>query len=337
MRVAKLTAPKQIEIFDEPFNAAPGPEQAVVRVKAVGICGTDLHIFRGERADVALPRVMGHELSGIVEQVGDKVTHLKPGDCVVFDPVVSCGTCKICQRGHENVCADVKCFGVQMDGGFQDRIVVDAKKLYQYPENIPFIEAALAEPFSVAANILSRTQATAEDNIVILGAGTIGLAILQAAKGIGARVMISDIEDKKLEIAKAFGADCVVNSKLLNLAEAVDTFSPGGADVLIDAVGVAPLTEQTIDLAAPTARIAVIGFDGNAMKIPPVKITKKELTLVGSRMNCNQFPKIVEWLEKGCLNTAGMVSRVYPVEKIQQAFEDTLANSDSVVKTIIEF
>lgn len=336
MKAAKLTSPNQIEIFDEPFRQTPGPEQVVVQVKAVGICGTDLHIFRGERNDVALPRVMGHELSGIVIQPGEKVSHLKKGDYVVFDPVVSCGTCKTCRSGHENVCADVKCFGVQMDGGFQEYIVVDAKNLYKFSKNISFQEAALAEPFSVAANILSRTQAEEKDNIVIIGAGTIGLAILQAAKALGAKVLVSDIEDKKLEIAKKFGADLVVNSKTKNLAAEVDSFSPGGADIVIDAVGIAPLTEQSIDLAAPTARIAVIGFDGAAMKIPPVKITKKELTLVGSRMNCHQFSKVVEWLENGSLNPSGMISRVYPLEKIQQAFEDTLANGDNIVKTIIE-
>lgn len=337
MRVAKLTAPKLIEIYDEPMPENPGAGEVCVKVKAVGICGTDLHIFLGERGDVTLPRVMGHELSGIVEKTGEGVTNISVGDCVVFDPVVSCGSCKICRSGHSNVCQDVKCFGVQMDGGFQDYIVVNADKLYKYPEHISFEEAALAEPFSVAANILTKVAAAKGDRIVIIGAGTIGLAVLQAAKGIGASVLISDVEDKKLETAQKFGADIAVNNKQKNLFDAVMDFAPGGADVLIDAVGIAPLTEQTIDMAAPTARIAVIGFDTRPMNIEPVKITKKELTLVGSRMNNGKFPKVIEWLEAGCLNTAGMVTRVYPVEEIQTAFEDTLANSDSNVKTIIKF
>lgn len=337
MRTAKLTAPEKIELFDEPMIRDPKAGEALVKVKAVGICGTDLHIFKGERSDVALPRVMGHELSGIVEKVGEGVTNIKEGDCVVFDPVVACGTCKVCRKGHENVCADVKCFGVQMDGGFQDYIVVAAKKLYPYPDRIPFEEAALAEPFSVAANILTRVAATAEDRIVVIGAGTIGQAILQAAKGMGASVLIADVEDQKLAIAKSFGADVTVNSKAQDLAEQVEAFAPGGADVLIDAVGIAPLTEQTIDLAAPTARIAVIGFDGKTMQLPPVKVTKKELTLVGSRMNNGMFPKVVEWLKEGCLQTAGMVTKVYPVEEIQQAFTDTLADAASTVKTVITF
>lgn len=337
MRVSKLVAPNQIEVFEEPFNQVPESHQVVVRVKAVGICGTDLHVFRGERADVALPRVMGHELSGVVEQVGADVVRLKPGDHVVFDPVVSCGTCKTCLSGHQNVCGDVRCFGVQMDGGFQDYITVDENRLYQYPTGISFEQAALAEPFSIAANILSRSHACAEDSIVIIGAGTIGLAILQAAKGLGCRVLVSDVQEKKLDFAQKFGADRIVNSKSQNLYEQVEIFSPGGADIIIDAVGIAPLTELAIDLAAPEARVVVIGFDGTPAKIPPVKITKKELTLIGSRMNCNQFPKVIEWMEKGSIHTDLMVSRTYPVEQIQQAFEDTLKNGDSIIKTIITF
>ena len=337
MRAAKLTAPETIELFDEPMIREPEAGEARVRVKAVGICGTDLHIFKGERSDVALPRVMGHELSGIVESVGSGVTHIKEGDHVVFGPVVSCGICKVCRSGHANVCADVKCFGVQMDGGFQDYIVVEAAKLYRIPEEIPFEEAALAEPFSVAANILTRTAATKEDRIVILGAGTIGLAILQAAKGMGASVLISDVEDTKLAIAKKFGADVTVNSKTEDLAGKAEEFAPGGADVLIDSVGIAPLTEQTVNLAAPTARVAVIGFDGKPMQLQPVVITKKELTLVGSRMNNGMFPKVVEWLESGCLDTAGMVTKSYPAEEIQQAFTDTLSDAASTVKTVIRF
>lgn len=337
MRIAALTAPRRIQLFAEPSRPIPGPGQALVRVKAVGICGTDLHVFSGHRTDVTLPRVMGHELSGIVEQVGSGVAHLKTGDPVVFDPVVACGSCKICRNGHENVCGDVKCFGVQMDGGFQEYIAVDEGKLYKIAGRLTFAEAALAEPFSVAANILGAAGAAAGESMVILGAGTIGLATLQVAKLLGLRVMITDIEDRKLAAARTFGADSAVNTARAELAAEAEAFSSGGADILVDAVGTAALTEQLIGLAAPRARLVVIGFDNRPVSIPPVAITKKELTLVGSRMNNRQFPQVVEWMAAGRLNLSGMISRTYPLEQIQQAFEDTIANSDSVIKTIIEF
>ena len=337
MRTAKLVSARNIEVVDTPIPEIVNPGDVLVEVKAVGICGTDLHIFQGERADVAFPRVMGHELSGLVKEVGEGVTRVKPGDKVALDPVFACGTCRICKSGHGNVCADVKCYGVQMDGGFQDYIVVGEEHLYPFSPEISYEQAALAEPFSIAANITERAAVTAADHVVVLGSGTIGLAIVQAVKGIGAKVLVSDIEDAKLKKAQEAGADATVNTKEQSLEDAMQTFAPDGADVVIDAVGVAPLTEQAIDLTAPLARVVVIGFDGRPAQIPPVKVTKKELTIVGSRMNCHQFPKVMKWLEEGKINADLMVTASYPVEEIQTAFENTLANGKEMVKTLILF
>ena len=168
MRKAKLVGKRMIEICREDFKEAPEADEVLIQVKAVGICGTDIHIFNGERTDVEYPRVMGHELSGIVVETGKDVANVKAGDHVVLDPVMACGTCRTCKRGHENVCESVKCFGVQMDGGFQDYIRVPAKQVYAVSEQIPFEEAAVAEPFSVAANILSRAEVAAGDRVAVI-------------------------------------------------------------------------------------------------------------------------------------------------------------------------
>lgn len=336
MRVAKLVAPNTIQIFDEAFEAKPGCGEVVVQVKTVGICGTDMHIFRGERADVALPRIMGHELSGVVTAVGCHVDNVKVGDRVIFDPVMACGQCPVCKKGRANVCASVKCFGVQMDGGFQDYITVPAAQVYIIPDKISFDEAALAEPFSIAANILTRAGVEAGENVVIIGSGTIGLCIVQAAKGLGARVLVSDVVDGKLATAKSFGADAVVNSKNEKLEDAVAAFAPAGADVIIDAVGITPLLQQAINMAAPTCRVICISFDGRPATFLPVDVTKKELSIIGSRMNAGQFPRVIEWLDKDMIQPASMISRIFPAEQIQEAFE--LAVSDgSLMKILIKF
>ena len=337
MRAAKLISAGKIEIEETEKPVIRHPGEVLVEVKAVGICGTDLHIFRGERDDVELPRVMGHELSGIVRETGTQVTRVKTGDRVVLDPVFACGECKTCKSGHVNVCSSVKCYGVQMDGGFQDYIVVEESHLYPFGEGVSFESAALAEPFSIAANIVARTGVIPEDKVVVIGSGTIGLCIIQAIKGIGAAVLVSDVVESKLSRAKEAGADDTVNSRTHSLEDAVERFAPGGADVVIDAVGIAALTEQMPDLAAPAGRLAVIGFDGAPAGIPPVKITKKELTIVGSRMNCRRFPKVMEWLREGKINEDLMISRKYPVEEIQKAFEETLADGQDTVKTLILF
>lgn len=337
MRAAKLISPGKIRVVEEMPVPAPRQGEAAVKVKAVGICGTDLHIFKEGRADVDLPRVMGHELSGVVTALGEGADNLAVGDKVVLDPVMACGSCRICRAGHGNVCADVKCFGVQMDGGFQDEIVVPAKNLYRYPESYSFVQAALAEPFSVAANILSRVSLSESDFAVIMGAGTIGLSLVQGAKAAGATVLVSDIEESKLEKAKAMGADYTVNSRKEDLADIVKRHTEIGADVVIDAVGTVRLTEQSLELAAPCGRIAVISFDARPAQIPAVAITKKELSLIGSRMNAHRFPDVIRWMEEGALDLDAMITKVYPVEEIQKAFEDTLADSSNTIKTIITF
>lgn len=337
MRAAKLIRPGTIRVTEEVWDRTPKKGEAAVEVKAVGICGTDLHIFKEGRADVALPRVLGHELSGVVTALGEGVEHLSVGDRVVLDPVMACGSCRICKAGHENVCADVKCFGVQMDGGFQDYIVVPAAGLYRYPERYSFVQAALAEPFSVAANILARVSVTKKDFVVIMGAGTIGLSLLQGVKAAGGTALVTDVEETKLKKAKDLGADYVVNPGRESLPEAVQKYTEIGADVVIDAVGTVRLTEQSLELAAPCGRIAVISFDARPAQIPAVQITKKELSLIGSRMNAHRFPDVIRWMEEGTLDLDAMISKVYPVEEIQRAFENTLADTGSTIKTVITF
>ena len=335
MKVAKLVSPKKIEIFEENIPSILSPNQALIRVKSVGICGTDLHIFLGHRSDVVYPRIMGHELSGIVVKVGDAVSNIKANDMVVLDPIVACGQCVICKEGHPNVCVTVKCFGVQMDGGFSEYIVVDASQLYKFSNKLTFQQAALVEPFSIAANIIQRAKINDSDNVILFGAGTIGLAVLQVVKARGAKILVSDVVDSKLQLAKSFGADVIVNSKSQNLDVEVYKFAPIGASVVIDAAGISPLFEQSIKYAGPLARIAVIGFDKTPAAISPINITKKELTIVGSRMNCYQFPKVLKWFEDKVVNPQLLISKEYSIDDIQKAFEYTINNNQNCIKTII--
>ena len=335
MRKAKLVGKRMIEICREDFKEAPEADEVLIQVKAVGICGTDIHIFNGERTDVEYPRVMGHELSGIVVETGKDVANVKAGDHVVLDPVMACGTCRTCKRGHENVCESVKCFGVQMDGGFQDYIRVPAKQVYAVSEQIPFEEAAVAEPFSVAANILSRAEVAAGDRVAVIGAGTIGLCIVQGAKSIGAGVLAMDISDRKLEKAKEFGADACVNTKDTAFSSAVEAFAPGGVDVIIDAVGITPFVEKCISLAAPFGRIVVISFDERPARISPAVVTKRELSVLGSRMNCKRMPMVIKWMEEKAIRPEAMISRIYPLEELQKAYEETIRDAQTNIKTII--
>ncbi len=337
MKAAQITAIKKLEIVDVAEPQIKNCTDVKVKVKAVGVCGTDLHIYQHGRGDVAFPRVMGHELSGEVVEVGCKVKDLKVGDRVVLDPVFACGECPTCKKGYFNVCSNVACYGVQMDGGYQEYIVEDQKHFYAFPDTISYEQAALAEPYSIGVNILDRAGCTAADNVLIIGSGTIGLAILQVAKGIGARVFIADVVDTKLAKSKELGADETCNSKTENLAEKAEKFAPGGFDVVIDAVGVNALFEQSIELTAPRARVMSIGFIAEPAKISPIVITKKELSIIGSRMNCGKFPTVVETLKAGKINADQMISRKYAIDDITKAFEETIADPANTVKTLITF
>ncbi len=336
MKAAKLVEVGRFELAEIPVPEITAPDDVLVQVKCVGICGTDLHIFKEGRADVKMPVIMGHELSGVVLDKGSAVHDLKAGDRVVLDPVFACGECRTCRSGHPNVCSHVRCYGVQMDGGYQEKIVVRRHHLYQFNNDISFEEAALAEPFSIASNILFRAGLQAGEKILILGAGTIGLSVLQVAKMLGAEAVVSDIIPEKLTVAASFGADLTVNSKATPLKNALAADYADGFDVIVDAVGIVPLFVQTFDYAAPCARIMCIGFDGAPAQIPMAAITRKELSVIGSRMNNHRFPEVIDWLNNGKINAKAMITKRCSIDSIQTAFEETLANSTGSIKTIIE-
>lgn len=186
--------------------------------------------------------------------------------------------------------------------------------------------------------MVERGRVQAGDKVVIIGAGAIGLSVLLACKLLGAEVLISDMIESRLELAKKMKADVVVNSKVQDIKGEVSLFTDGlGADVVLDAVGYAKLLELSVELAAPTARVVVIGFDGNSASIPQVVITKKELEIIGSRMNNHKFPQVIEWIESKQLDARDMISSVYDIKDINKAFSDVVNNPSDVIKAVITF
>jgi len=173
--------------------------------------------------------------------------------------------------------------------------------------------------------------------VLILGSGTIGLALLQVVKSIGAYTVVADRINEKLAIAREMGADETVNSEEASLKEATERLCGAGFDVILDAAGLTSLLEEAFAYAAPRARISCIGFEEAPAQIPPAWITRKELSVIGSRMNCHQFPTVMKWLEEGKINAGKMISRQYPVRDIQRAFSETLADRTGSIKTVIVF
>jgi len=312
--------------------------EVLVRVQRAGICGSDLHIYHGSNPFAVYPRIIGHEFSGTIEAVGAGVTGLAEGDHVVVDPVVSCGACYACRAGRTNVCANLEVFGVHRDGGFRDRVAVPAANAIRVRSDLPFSIAALAEPFSIAANVLSRTGIAADDTLLVYGAGTVGLTVVQVAKLHGARCIVADLDDSRLERAREFGADVVLNSGRVSVPDAVRDENDGlGPTVVIDGAGVPALLEEACRLASPAGRIGLLGFSPAPCNISQQEIVKKELTLVGSRLNRQLLPQVVEWLESGRIQPGAMITQVFPAADAASAFALIQNDPSGTIKVQLDF
>ncbi len=312
--------------------------EVLVRVQRAGICGSDMHIYHGANPFAVYPRVIGHEFAGIVEAVGAGVETVAVGDHVVVDPVVSCGRCYACRAGRTNVCGKLEVFGVHRDGGFRNRVAVPAANAIKVRHDLPFSIAALAEPLSIAANVLSRTGIGADDIVLIYGAGTVGLTVVQVAKLHGARCIVVDLDDARLERARDFGADVTLNSTRQSVPDAVRDENDGlGPTIVIDGAGVPALLEEACRVASPAGRIGLLGFSPAPCNISQQEIVKKELTLVGSRLNRRLLPQVIDWIETGRLQPEKLITQVFPAADAAAAFALIERDPGRTVKVQLDF
>ncbi len=309
-----------------------------VRVVRAGICGSDMHILHGSNPFAVYPRVIGHEFAGEVESVGQGVSGFLPGDHVVIDPVVSCGHCYPCRVGRPNACANLQVFGVHRDGGFRSHVAVPAANAVKVSPDLPFAIAALAEPFSIAANVLLRTGCTADDTVLVYGAGTVGLTVLQVAKLHGARVIVADLDAARLERAASFGADRVIDAQHERVPEAVAAENEGlGPTLVIDGAGVPALLAEAVALASPAGRIGILGFSPEPAAVIQQEVVRKELSIFGSRLNRRLLPRVVEWLESGRLQPAAMITQTFAAGDARAAFDLVETTPNRTVKVQLAF
>ena len=333
-----VTSPGILEIGPAPNAARPGADEALVRVQRAGICGSDIHILHGSNPFARYPRVIGHEFAGVVEAVGSDVDSVVPGDIVVMDPVIACGHCYPCRVGRPNVCSKLQVFGVHRDGGFRDHVMVPAANCIKVPSGVSIAVATLAEPFSVAANVLSRTGIGPEDTVLIYGAGTVGLTVLQVARLHGARCIVSDIDASRLARARSFGAAVLLDPRSDNVADAVRGENDGlGPTVVIDGAGIPALLEEACRVVSPAGRIGLLGFSNAPCNISQQDIVAKELSLVGSRLNRRFMPQVVQWMAEGKLQPADMITQTVPAAEARAAFDLIENEPQRTVKVHLDF
>ncbi|HTW27690.1 MAG TPA: zinc-binding alcohol dehydrogenase family protein [Acetobacteraceae bacterium] len=319
-------------------EAAPGPGEVAVHVRRAGICGSDLHILHGSNPFATYPRILGHEIAGSVVATGHGVATLRPGDAVVIDPVIACGRCYPCRIGRPNVCAQLQVIGVHVDGGFRDQLVVpEANALRVSPDLAPAV-AALAEPLSIAANVTSRTGIGADDTVLIFGAGTVGLTVLQVAKMHGARAIVCDREPARLERARDFAADRVIDSSREDVADAVAPENDGlGPSLVIDGAGAPELLDLACRVVSPAGRIGLLGFSPEPSALVQKLVVGKELTIAGSRLNRRLLPTVIGWLETGRLRPEAMITQTFPAADALAAFALVEQHPEQTVKVQLAF
>lgn len=337
MTAVVVEKPHQLRIC-EARAEEPDEGEVLVRVRRAGICGSDLHIFHGTNPFAKYPRVIGHEFAGEIAAVGPGVSGVSLGDRVVVDPVVACGHCYPCRVGRPNVCANLEVMGVHRDGGFRDRLAVPAANVVPVGD-LPFEVAAMAEPFSIAANVLDRTGgAHASDTVLIYGAGMIGLTVLMAARLEGARCIVTDVDDARLARAAELGAARVINAKRESVPEAMKVENDGlGPSLVIEAAGAPGLVDEAIRLASPAGRIGLLGFTPEPTPIVQQEIVKKELTIAGSRLNRHLLPRVVVWFKTRRIDPRGLVSQVFPARDAEAAFELIQRDPGSTMKVQLSF
>jgi len=323
MKQVVVTAPRTYEIQEVPVPV-PKSGEVLVKMKAAGVCGSDYHNFLGENPQLIYPRILGHENAGIIEAAGEGVTSVKPGDHVVVDLVIACGKCPQCQNGRRNICQTVKARGAAVDGGFREYFCVPEHEVFVTPREMPFADAALAEPFAIGAHTTKRAAVTKGDVVLVFGTGTIGAIILQACKDKGATVICADVADSLLERALRYGADLVVNTSKEDLTDKIQAFTNGnGVDVVFDAACFPGSLTLVMQPGIPTngARIVPLGFCKIPEAITQAMINGRELTVIGSRMSAGQFEPTIKKLHEGKLNLDGIVSHYVPFSEISEVFK----------------
>lgn len=339
MRALVIKEPGNIQWQEIKEPATPGSDEVLIRLKAAGICGTDVHIYHGTHGAVTYPRIPGHEFSGEVVAVGTEVKDIKVGDRVAVDPVVSCGQCNMCRIGRYNICHSVKCLGVQTEGCFTEVVSIKANRVHPFSPEIDWDTAALVEPFSVAAQIADRLRINREDKVLIVGGGTIGLALFQVVQGVyQAEALISDISQFKLHLAQKMGANVIDAQGVKVVQKAQEIWGNSGPTVIVEAVGNSKLLQELILDAPPGCRVGVIGFTTDPTEIPPVDITKKELEIIGSRMNRDKLPDVLQWFKEGKLIEANkLITHKFKFQEGEKAFQLLNTNPGEVCKIILEF
>ncbi|MEG0339410.1 MAG: zinc-binding alcohol dehydrogenase family protein [Oscillospiraceae bacterium] len=338
MKTMQVIEPQILKCVDAPMPELKDSQSVIIRVRAAGICGSDISIYKGTSPVATYPRVIGHEFAGEIVKIGADCKRIKLNDHVTVNPVVPCGTCRVCQKGRSNVCSNLKVIGVHTDGGYSEYICVPEANVFSVSKDMPYEKAAVIEPFTVAAQVADRGGVEAGDTVLILGAGQIALTVLEVCKLLKARVIMTDLVDERLEKARNFGADFTINTATEDIKKRVMELTDGiGADVSIDAACVGKTLEQAAICTRSAGVVVTMGFADRTVPISELQITKNELDIRGSRLNNNKFPQVIDWVEKGLLDPTRIITHHFPFTELLQGMDKIKNDPEHTMKVILTF
>lgn len=341
MKALLLTAESQLELTDVP-EPELGDDAVLIRVAACGICGSDVHGYDGSSGRRIPPLVMGHEAAGVVERVGPAVADVKVGDRVTFDSTVYCGRCGYCQAGRVNLCDDRQVLGVscgeyRRHGAFAEFVTVPERIVYQLPESFPFEQAALIEAVSVAVHAVDLAPPQPGQTAVVVGAGMIGLLIVQSLRAAGCEQVIAvDVDDDRLALAKQFGASHTVNSQAADAAAEILALTNGvGADVALEAVGMTPTVRLAVGCVVKGANVVLVGNLSPDVELPLQAVVTRELRVQGSCASAGEYPKAIELMASGAIDVGPLISAVAALDQGPEWFERLHRREPGLMKVVL--
>ena len=333
-----VTAPKTITFRTVDVPAA-GPDQVLIKIKKIGICGSDIHVYHGTHPYVTYPLTQGHEVSGQIVQVGSAVKDFEIGQKVTIEPQVFCGRCHPCRHGKYNLCEELKVIGFQTTGTASEYFVVDASKVTPIPDDFTYTQGAMLEPLAVTVHAAKRFPDVKGAKAVVLGCGPIGILLIQSLKALGvSEVFATDISDTRLELAEKLGADYAVNTlKKDYQEELLAAFGPDKADVIYECAGSDVTMDQAIQNARKGSVIILVAVFGKKANVDLAKLNDSELDLNTSMMYRHEdFVDAIRFVEEGKVQLEPLKSAVFAFEDFNAAYEYIDNNRETTMKVIID-
>lgn len=341
MKALVLKQYRQFAVEDFPVPELQ-PDEVLVRVRACGICGSDVHGMDGSSGRRIPPIIMGHEAAGMIAETGPAVTVWKKGDRVTFDSTVSCGECWYCRRGQVNLCENRRVLGVscgeyRRHGAFAEYVAVPARILYRLPDNLSFEQAAMVEAVSVAVHAVERTPLRVDASVAVVGTGMIGLLVVQVlrVKGCG-KIIAIDLDKGKLELAGKLGATHTIEAGEPELQQKIRALTDGrGVDAAFEAVGLPVTVKTAIDSVRKGASVTLIGNLKPQVELPLQSVVTRELTLIGSCASAGEYPAYLDLIASGKINVTDFISATPPLEDGAQWFERLYAGEKGLMKVLL--